>query len=169
MTAQHSSASVEWYTPEAVIEATRVWGGGTIDLDPCSCPAAQARVKAVRWFGAEHDGLSLRWDADTVLCNPPGGRYGRESAAAVWWRKAVTEWQLGRARRILFVGFSLSILRTSQGDGLSALAFPICVPRQRLRFVGGESDSDSPTHDNVLIGISSDDLWWAFGHLGDVR
>ena len=42
----YSSSSDDWYTPSVYVDAARRVLGGTIDLDPASCPAANAVVQA---------------------------------------------------------------------------------------------------------------------------
>lgn len=68
---QHSSESVEWYTPPAILDAARDLMGG-IDLDPASCALANRHVRAVAYIDERHDGLGARW-AGRVWLNPPGG------------------------------------------------------------------------------------------------
>jgi len=86
----HSSASVEWYTPEWVAElARRVMG--SIDLDPASCDVAQRTIKALEYYTREDDGLAKPW-VGNVFCNPPYGRTvdpdggATRSSCAVWTR-----------------------------------------------------------------------------------
>lgn len=75
----------EWYTPALYIEAARTLMGG-IDLDPASCIAAQAVVKADDYFTKEQDGLSQDWctedgDPARIWCNPPYSTKGIQSFA----------------------------------------------------------------------------------------
>ncbi len=156
--AQHSSKSVEHYTPVAVVERARRTLG-TIDLDPASCELANAVVRATRWFGdgevggrgdmlhtvEPRGGLFREWHG-RVFLNPPGGKLHKDtlepisagpglSAAAVWWAKLWSEWQAGHVEAAIFVCFSLAVFRTGQVDGISPpQAFPFCVLRERLDY-----------------------------------
>lgn len=141
MIPQHFSKSVEHFTPEAIVSAAREVLG-EIDLDPASCARANERVRAREFFDESHDGLAREWHG-AIFHNPPGGApsprwssvYESRSSAVVWWRKLVTEFQLGHVHGAIFVGFNLEILQSSQGSAWPCvLDFPICVPNRRLRF-----------------------------------
>ncbi len=183
--AQHSSKSVEHYTPECVYEPARALMGG-ITLDPASCEEANKRIRALHFIGLPADGLACSWNAfgepSRVFLNPPGGTLelcqgswvptvqyanglwgppkgrGACSAAAVWWGKLVNEWLTGNVEQAVFVGFTLEILRSTQDADLCALpvqAFPRCYPAKRLRFGG----LPSPTHANVIAYLPPLELW----------
>jgi hypothetical protein len=163
--AQHSSATVEHYTPADIVEAARATLGGIV-LDPASCPEANKTVRAAEYFTQAEDGLARQWHG-RIFLNPPGGvlRFvsGRwivperrnphedKSSAFVWWQKLVNEYSLGRVSSAVFVGFTLEILRTSQEAALPVQAFARCYPRERLRFGG-----NSPTHGNVIAYLGPD-------------
>lgn len=74
--AYHSSESDEWYTPEHVIEAARK-ALGSIDLDPASCPRANATVRAAHYFSRQVNGLAHGWHGNVWL-NPPYGESAQE-------------------------------------------------------------------------------------------
>ena len=63
------STGNEWWTPSAYIESVRAVLG-EIDLDPASCPEANAVVKAKKFFSEEDNGLNHEWTG-RVFTNPP--------------------------------------------------------------------------------------------------
>ena len=151
--AQHSSSTAEHYTPSAFIEAARLTMGG-IDLDPATTAFVNHnRVGAKMFYTEGDDGLSSQWYGKVWL-NPPGGRLGKKSRAAVWWEKLFEEYRADRIEQAIFLGFTLEILATSQDADNWVGGFPFCVPRNRIefdtvhheQFVKGES----PTHSNII-------------------
>lgn len=152
MNAQHSSKSVEHYTPVSVVEASREALGGIIDLDPCSCNLANEVVKAAVFYNEFINGLKHTW-CGKVFVNPPGGRVNGKSQPIVWWEKLLGEWDNGNVDEAIFVGFSIEILQTSQRCAISLLDFPFCIPNKRMKFWNPETSGDSPTHANVISYI----------------
>jgi len=171
--AQHSSASNEHYTPRIIAEVARQ-AMGSIELDPASCELAnRENIRAARFFTKEDDGLRRPWDAKTIFVNPPGGfligldgKRTRRSNAQAFWHKAVFEWTADPLdRSIVFLGFTLELLRLSQHHGfLSVLSFPFCVLRERTDFEKEEILTNGnhvlvaqgdPTHANVLACITA--------------
>ncbi len=87
------------------------------------------------------------------LVNPPGGKLDKNldpvaagpglSSASIGWAKLVYEYEVGNVHSAIFIGFNLEVLRMTQEHaeyGLpSALDFPFCVPRERLRFWNPET------------------------------
>lgn len=146
MSFEHSSDSVEHYTPPAIVEAARATMGGRIDLDPASCAEANEVVGAMLYMTAEHDGLSSNWaitspldgdwphDPARVFLNPPGGKVGKRSSAVVWWEKLCNEWLDGNVEQAVFICFNLEVLNTTQASPSPCLDFPICYFRKRPRF-----------------------------------
>lgn len=70
------SLSNEHYTPAKYIDAAREVLTG-IDLDPASCPEANATVKATEFYSAKDDGLRREWRGRVWLNPPYGGLTGR--------------------------------------------------------------------------------------------
>jgi hypothetical protein len=86
---RQSSGSVEWYTPERYVEATRAVLGG-IDLDPASCALANRIVGAAAFYDGDTDGLAHEWHG-RIFLNPP---YGTTCGAFV--AKALADYRAGR-------------------------------------------------------------------------
>lgn len=127
--ATHSMASVEWYTPPAIVEAAREVLGGEIDLDPASCVVANSQIVHARSFYQADgpSGLDHMWEG-RWFCNPP-------SPPREWWERAAVSWALGLGRGV-FVAYSIEQLQQSQGNewAASMMRFPICIPRSRVRY-----------------------------------
>lgn len=149
--AQHSAVTVEHYTPIEYIEAARETMG-SITLDPATTKHVnEERVKASYFHTEETNGLAKEWIGNVFL-NPPGGRVGRKSGAAVWWDKLVEEYLADRVKQAIFLGFSIEIMATSQDSKMWAGQFPFCIPRNRIEFVNEQFEKGtSPTHSNVVV------------------
>jgi ParB family chromosome partitioning protein len=167
MLAQHSSSSVEHYTPHQVVDAARATMGH-IDLDPASCELANTIVGADYIY--TEAGLEKPWYGNVFL-NPPGGR----GQAVMWWKKLLNEWSSGRVKQAVFVGFTLELLQTTQRDDCtSILDYAFCVPAKRLRFLkpvnGVLEPGDSPTHANVIcyLGDNESEFDLYFSPIGQV-
>lgn len=63
------STGNEWWTPAPYIESTRRVLG-EIDLDPASCPEANAVIKATNYYSESDNGLLHPW-IGRVFMNPP--------------------------------------------------------------------------------------------------
>jgi hypothetical protein len=155
----HSSTSSEFFTPPEIVEAAREVLG-EIDCDPASCRAAQQIVKARHYFTKEDDGLNRKWSGRTML-NPPGGKVGNKSLAALWWMKLYEEWAAGRVPEAVFIGFQLGQLQTLQGlkngngvDVPGPLDFVVCVLGERVSFLAEQDGKlvalTAPTHGNFV-------------------
>lgn len=128
MTAQHSTVSVEWYTPPEIIEPIRAGLGG-IKLDVASSSAAQAIVGAERWRGLDHDPVALSdvsplfasWlDVEGWFLNPP-------TPAVDWWRMV----RVQSRRPGAFVLFNIDQLPRCEGWSECVLV----LPRKRIRYL----------------------------------
>lgn len=170
MLAQHSSASVEHYTPQYVVDAA-VRTMGDIDLDPASCEFANRTVKSREYFNS--DGLTRHWSG-RVFLNPPGGR----GSVKQWWCKLLKHYSARDVSQAVFLAFSLEFLQNGQvGECRSPTQFPICIPRKRIAFIGQDGlEQKNPTHANAIIYLPPFDnqlgtvatFRRAFAGIGDV-
>lgn len=117
----------EWYTPREILEPVRDVLDN-IDLDPASCPEAQKRVRAARYFTKADNALEREWYGRTFL-NPPFSR-GKIGA---FIDKLLVELQSGRVREaILLVNNCADTAWFGKAARAAAL---ICFTRGRIRFI----------------------------------
>lgn len=182
--ARHSMDSPEWYTPSCFVESARLVMGG-IDLDPASHEEANARVRALRYFDKDDNGLIRPWHG-RVFLNPPGGK----GLVNAFWRKALGEWLDGRVQQLIWIGYSLEQLQTLQQAGAvdTPLSFPTCFTSKRIAFVENAakkaerqakeiaagkkpSEKNRPTHSNYIsyIGPNIDAFVAEFSQYGKVK
>ena len=153
----------EWYTPPHIIEkARRVLG--SIDLDPASCEAAQAVVKATRWHSKEDDGLAHDW-AGRVWMNPPynAGVIGR------FIEKLVSHYEHpsgGVTAAILLTNYCAE---TAWFRLAASRSSSICTPKKRLQFVNrfGQPSTGQPMASALFYFGPDRNLFEAeFGDIG---
>lgn len=146
MIAQHSSASVQHFTPVDIVERSRKVLGA-IDLDPASCANAQDVIAADMYWNANGLSPGAPWHG-RVFLNPPGGKLDRTtfepivagpgiSSAAVWWAKLWNEWNIGSVESAIFICFTMAVFRTAQEFSPEVPAlfeFPFCIPRHRINY-----------------------------------
>lgn len=137
----------EWYTPSRIIAAARETLG-SIDLDPASCPAAQARVRARRYLTARDDALrpDADWTAGTCWLNPPYGAQLPGFAA-----RLLAELAQGRVGAAIWL--SNCSTDTVAVQSLLAEAAWICLPRGRIFFDRPAGGRASPARPSILIGL----------------
>lgn len=66
------AGSLDWCTPDWILDLVRNVFGGQIDLDPCWNPNAHTNAK-VSYTLPKNDGLADPWNYPTVFVNPPYG------------------------------------------------------------------------------------------------
>ena len=74
------SGTFEWYTPDFILNIVReLFVPGCIDLDPCSCAAANTRVGATSFYDERANGLAEgnAWKGNVFLNPAFGTREGR--------------------------------------------------------------------------------------------
>jgi ParB family chromosome partitioning protein len=161
-----ATTSNEHYTPAWLAQAAREVMGW-IDLDPASCAAANAVVRANVYHGFDRgtDGLqraqATGW-VGKVFLNPPGGYLPnvkpRQSAVPIWWRTLVQQWQRLDTEEAIFLAFNMNVFRTSQAfaDVMPPHLFPFCVPKERICFDrldanGNRAPGMQPPQDSAII------------------
>ncbi len=163
---QHSSKDAEWMTPPEVVRCLHRFWGGPPDLDAASDPERNQIIQARQILTKEDDALTTEWpEVSTCFVNPPGGKMGQKSLAGLFWARTVDQYVRRRVREVVFLGFTIELLRTAQtyAPHITPLDCTICVPKQRLRFVrpdpskpDGLEVGKSPAHANVLVLITPD-------------
>lgn len=121
------------------------------------------------------DSLAKVWEGRSVFLNPPGGKVGNKSQAALFFWKLVEAVNIGAISHAVYVGFSLEQMQTTQvGGGPSIGSFPICIPEKRIRYdLAGGTPGPSPTHSSVIVYVyrdidKRDKFYNAFNDLGVV-
>ena len=156
LTAQHTSKSVEWYTPEEVMRPIRKYLGARF-LDPASCEAANKHlVRASKFFTEDDNALNRQWPKMPVFLNPPGGtrtadeEFPTRSSAAAWLLKMGRHMKVTKQRGI-YLCFNINMLTTLHALGVTFDS--IVIPSKRIRFVDAEGyQQTSPPHGNAIIG-----------------
>lgn len=109
MNPRHMKIDGTWITPGAgqkidYVHRSKLALGGEIDLDPYSSDIANTVVGALRYYTEKDDGHAQPWDADRVFVNHPGGHTVRA------WNKLCEEYRSGRAKWLIWIGFSVEQL-----------------------------------------------------------
>ena len=127
------SNTCEWYTPDLILDLVReLFAPGRIDLDPCSCAAANTRVKANSFFDEGADGLADNnaWHGNVFL-NPALGKRGGHSLQGLFFERCAREYKAGSVTQ--------AVVLLKAGVGYTwfhgVLQWPVCFLRERLAFV----------------------------------
>jgi hypothetical protein len=152
--ARHLKEDPNWITPGAgqrvdLVGRIRECLGGEIELDPYSSPIANTVVGASRFFTAKEDGHEQLWESPAVMVNHPGGHTVRA------WQKACVEFTAGRARQIIWVGFSIEQLNLLADQKLHPLDYSVLITRNRIDFIKEATlqKGGRPSHGNYLVGM----------------
>ncbi|EFJ47950.1 hypothetical protein VOLCADRAFT_91459 [Volvox carteri f. nagariensis] len=134
------SDTCEWYTPDFILDLVReLFTPGCIDLDPCSCAAANTRVRATSFYDEATDGLAEgnAWRGNVFL-NPAFGVRRGQSLQELFFGRCKREYQAGNVRQ--------AVVLLKAGIGCSwfndVLNWPVCFLRERLSFVRQVGTSD---------------------------
>lgn len=122
----HQTGEVEWYSPADVVEAARDVLG-SIDLDPASCAAANAVVRATQFYSVEDNGLAQPWHGG-VWMNPPY----RQPDIAHFCEKFARAVTTGEVRAA--IALVNNCTDTEWFATLAASASAFCFPSSRCRY-----------------------------------
>jgi hypothetical protein len=157
-----SSGNTEIYTPGNIIGAARLCMG-SIDLDPASSAVANERVKALRFFTKEDDGLKQRWHGNVWL-NHPFSREGNK----LWVSKAIHERLHGGAWALTMICFA----STSEAWFRPLLRYPQCFLSPRTNYLRPDGTIyRGVTKGSVVtyMGPDLDAFARAFAPLGEIK
>ena len=156
----NNSGNSEWYTPQAYVDAVRQAMGG-IDVDPCSCNAANSVVQADTFYDQAEDGLRHEWRG-RVFVNPPYGDGTVDSFAS----KLVEEILAGSTTQAVFLVNNCT--ETKWFQSLISEASAVCFPRGRISFWSLEHKSKSPLQGQAVMyfGCESKRFVSAFSGIG---
>ena len=156
------SGDTEWYTPpEIIAAATKVLG--RIDLDPASSKIANERVKAVRIFTIDDDGLSQEWRGQVWL-NHPFSKINNP----LWIKKLEAEYEVKRVTEACCITYAA----TSEKWFQPLAKRPQCYlcPRTNYYLPNGKK-KPGVTKGSVVTYYGTDYKKFAdaFRHLGTVK
>lgn len=157
-----NSGDNEWYTPAEWIEPARKVLGG-IDLDPASSAEANKVIKAKRFYTADDDGLSVKWEG-RVWMNPPYAQpaieHFSEKLASDFERKGITA----------AIALVNNATETAWFQRLASAATAVCFPSGRIRFWHPDKTTAAPLQGQALLylGAKSVNFHNVFADLGIV-
>jgi phage N-6-adenine-methyltransferase len=152
----------EWYTPTEYLDLVRAVLG-EIDLDPASSEQAQTKIKALRYYTRQEDGLTQPW-AGRVFLNPPYA----QPLIAQFASKMVHEWQKGNIDAAIMLTHNYT--DTTWFHEAASCANAIAFTKGRIRFVKADGTLAAPTQGQAFFYYGSDvDLFAnVFGAIGFV-
>lgn len=155
MNIRHSSRTDEWYTPPWLTKQI-VHFFRDVDFDPASSTNGNRYLKAKSILTKKDDALQVDWPAcGTLFLNPPGGKVGNKSKAALFWQKLMRAKEDCKFAHAIFLAFSLEQLQTTQGKDCKSIGeFTFCVPRKRIRFYDCYWNAGpAPSHSNMIVYV----------------
>ncbi len=167
LSALHSSASCEWYTPGIYVEAARALMG-EITLDPASCELANQTVKAMTFYSREENGLAQPWSG-RVWLNPPYGRTdANASSQGAWAARLIEEYEARNVQEALLLVSAATSEKWFQPLWNYALCF--VTPRINFDVPPGAPPANGSNHGSVIVYFGENHGAFAkiFGKFGRV-
>ncbi len=103
---------------------------GEIELDPASSAQANRTVQAKQYYDLATDGLTKRWNAQTVFMNPPYCKLGNTSNQEVWTAELLAEYKAGNIGEAIVL--VTGAIETAWFHTL--LSYPLCIVKGRIEF-----------------------------------
>jgi ParB family chromosome partitioning protein len=138
----------EWFSPAHIVKKARIVLG-KIDLDPCSCAAAQENVEAVEYFDRERNGLEQVW-AGNVWLAPPYSR----NLIARFTSKLILSFNNGNVKQAIALVNSYTDSSWYQQLGVNCQC--VCLISGRLSFLKGGREFSTPPIGQTLFYFGSD-------------
>jgi len=134
---------IEWYTPEAYIEAARLVMD-TIDMDPASCKMANEVVNAKTFFDKDDDGLAQEWKG-TLWLNPP---FKADLAKAFVHKLCESHKAKDVPQAVLLTNNNTD---TKWWHEAADTCAAICFTHGRIAFYNPAGETASPTNGHTLF------------------
>jgi len=138
----------EWFTPPEYIALARTVLG-EIDLDPATHEAAQATIKAARYFTKADDGLVQEWHG-RVWLNPPYAQPLIEQFVM----KLLAEYDAGRVTSAIMLTHNYT--DTVWFQAALGAAYAICFTRGRVKFYEPDGEIAAPTQGQAFFYFGDD-------------
>lgn len=152
---QHSSETVEWYTPFDYVDAVKRLFG-EIDLDPASCEYANSYIEATKFYTKENSGLKHDWSGKVFLNPPYGGWTGKFVNKLI---DSIPRNGGNVTQAILLINSNTS---TSYWQRAIKHADCVCFPRKRIAFIDKNgTPRKSPPNSNTFFYFGLYDLQFA--------
>ncbi|RIK38014.1 MAG: hypothetical protein DCC55_22510 [Chloroflexi bacterium] len=158
-----TSGTVDYYSPQEIVEAARATMGG-IDLDPASSAIANQIVQATKYFDECTDGLrpSLTWTGRVWLNHP----FSRQENY-FWIKKLIHHYQAGDIKQACCITFA----STSEAWFAPLFAFPMCFLQPRTNYyLPSGAKARGVTKGSVVtyLGPNIDRFARSFANLGAI-
>jgi len=152
-----------FFTPSHIVEHGRA-AMTSIDLDPASCEAANATIKATAFFDEKQDGLQHDWIGNIWL-NAPWGKFH-----PLFIRKLVAEYHAGRVKQAVIILKTTHVATGWFVEATKSLDFYACNPKSRINYSSPNYVTSSSPFPSIILGVGIPEGVFRehFGQLGSI-